>query len=169
MNQNPFYELFVQELRDLYSAETQIVKALPKIIETAVTPELREAFQKHLKEGKNQVTRLEKIFSLLNETSQGETCAAMEGLIEESCKVIESRYESIVKDAALIAAAQRIEHYEIASYGVAKTFAKQLDLDDIADLLEDSQNEEIKADKKLTSIAEGGFFTAGVNKRASER
>jgi ferritin-like metal-binding protein YciE len=169
MSQNAFYKLFLKEISDLYSAENQIVEALPKMIEAASTPELKEAFKNHLKETRNQVARLDNIFAQLNEEPSDETCEAMEGLIAEGNEMIEMEAPSVVRDAALIGAAQRIEHYEIAGYGVAKTFATQLELYDIAQLLKETLEEEGSADKKLTSIAEGGFFTAGINKLASEK
>lgn len=168
MVKNAFFKLFLKELKDLYSAEQQLIVALPKMVDAASTPELKEAFQNHFEETQNQVVRLEDAFVTLKEEPTGETCKAMQGLIKEGEEVIKSKLPSIVKDAALIGAAQRVEHYEIAGYGVAKTFAKLLDFDEIADLLDATLDEEKTADENLTSIAEGGLFTAGVNKRASE-
>lgn len=168
MVQNAFYKLFLKEISDLYSSENQIVEALPSVIEAAQTPELKEALQNHLEETRNQVARLDSIFAQLNENPSENVCEAMEGLIAETKETFESEPSSVVRDAAIIGAVQRIEHYEIAGYGVAKTFATQLELYDIAELLKETLEEEGNADKKLTSIAEGGFFTAGINKRASE-
>ncbi|MBS4167843.1 ferritin-like domain-containing protein [Parachlamydia sp. AcF125] len=168
MVQNAFYKLFLKEISDLYSAEKQLVEALPKMAQAATTPELKEAFEHHLSETENQVARLENIFSMLNENPLKEKCEAMEGLIMEANKVIQNETPSVVKDAALIGAAQRVEHYEIAGYGVAKTFAIQLELYEIAELLKETLAEEGNADKHLTMIAEGGFFTAGINKRAKD-
>ena len=166
MPQNAFYALFIEELQDLYSAENQIIQALPAMISAVSTPELKEALEKHFKETKNQVSRLDQIFSIFKENPQGKKCKAMEGLIEEAQGVLKSNFPAIVRDAAIIGAAQRIEHYEIAGYGVAKAFAKILEYDKAVDLLQASQDEEGHADKTLTSIAEGGFFTAGVNQKA---
>ncbi|WP_059360434.1 ferritin-like domain-containing protein [Parachlamydia acanthamoebae] len=166
MTQNAFYRLFLKEISDLYSAENQLVEALPKMAEAATTPELKEALERHLSQTKKHVARLDSIFSMLNENSFKETCEAMEGLIYEANEIIQNEAPSVVKDAALIGATQRIEHYEIAGYGVAKTFATQLELYDIAELLKESLEEEGNADKHLTVIAEGGFFTTGINKRA---
>lgn len=168
MVQHAFYKLFLKEISDLYSAENQIVDALPKVIEAAQTPELKEALQNHLEETKHQVSRLDNIFAQLNETPLDNVCEAMEGLITECNETIKNESPTVVRDAAIIGACQRIEHYEIAGYGVAKTFASQLELYDIAELLKETLDEEGSADRKLSEIAEGGFFTVGINKRASE-
>lgn len=169
MPKNDFKQLFVEELRDIYSAETQLVEALPKVIKAAENPELKNAVKSHLEETQHQVERLEQIFEIIGEEVGDETCEAMEGLIKECDEVIHRYPQSVVRDAALIAAAQRVEHYEIAVYGTLRTFAKQLDLEEIADLLNETLAEEGNANKKLTSIAEGGFFTAGVNQKAVKR
>lgn len=169
MEQNDFFNLFIKELRDLFSAETQLVKAIPKIKNAATSNDLREAFETHLQKTRGQVSRLEEIFTSLNESPQGVICRGMQGLIQEGEEIMQSPYAADVKDAALIAVAQRIEHYEIACYGVVKAFAQQLDLDEIASMLDESLDEESEADKLLSSIAEGGFFTTGVNKRASQQ
>lgn len=163
MSKNGFYELFLQQLRDLYSAENQMVAALPKMEAAATTEDLKEAFSNHLEETKDQVKRLKTIFSKLKEDPSGENCVAMEGLIQEGQECINENFPAIVKDAALISIAQKIEHYEIAGYGTAKTFAKHLDYKEIVDLLKETLAEEGAADKKLTSIAEGGFFSSGIN------
>ncbi len=169
INENEFFRLFIFELRDLYSAENQLLKALPKMVEAATNTELKEAFSAHLQETKMQVDRLKAIFSSLQQDSSGEECQAMKGLIQEGAEIIKSNFSPLVKDAALIAAAQRIEHYEIAGYGVAKTFAKHLDLSEAASLLKETLSEEGGADKKLTSIAEGSFFRNGINALAAGR
>lgn len=163
MAKNEFYNLFILELRDLYSAENQLLKALPKMAQAASHEDLRQAFLSHLNETKKQVDRLSSIFTALNESPSGEECEAMKGLIREGEEIINSNFSPVVKDAALIAAAQRVEHYEIAGYGVAKTFAKLLDLSEAVNLLKETLAEEGNADKKLTSIAEGSFFTNGIN------
>jgi ferritin-like metal-binding protein YciE len=161
-------DLYVDQLRDLFSAENQLLIALPKMISAANSPELQQALQAHYEETQEHVRRLQKIFADLGETPGGETCEAMEGLIAEGERTINTPGDPNVKDAALIAAAQRVEHYEISGYGTVKTFAKLLDYDDAADLLDDTLQEEGAADHKLTSVAEGGLFTAGINKKAEK-
>lgn len=168
MAKNEFYHLFLMEIRDLYSAENQLLKALPKMAAAASHEDLREAFLMHLNETKGQVDRLNAIFTSLNEKSAGEECPAMKGLIKEGEEIINSNFSPIVKDAALIGAAQRVEHYEIAGYGVAKTFAKHLELSEAAKLLQETLDEEGAANKKLTSIAEGSFFRDGINALATK-
>lgn len=148
-------DLLVHELRDLYSAENQLTHALPKMAKAASTPELQEAFQKHLDETNNQVQRLEQIFESMGVSSRGPKCKGMEGLIAEGDDLIKEKAEPDVADAALITAAQRVEHYEIAGYGGARTFAQMLGMNDVAQLLEQTLDEEKQADEKLTSIAEG--------------
>jgi len=147
-------ELLVDELKDLYSAENQLVKALPKMAKAAASPELKAAFEEHLEETKGQVDRLVTIFEQLEGSPKGKKCKAMEGLIEEGSEFIDADGEDSVKDAALICAAQKVEHYEIASYGCARTFATLLGLDEVAELLQETLDEEGNADKKLTELAE---------------
>jgi len=147
-------ELLVEELKDLYSAENQLVKALPKMAKAASAPELREAFENHLAETKGQVDRLEQIFKNLDGSPKGKKCVAMEGLIEEGADIISEHEESSVRDAALICAAQKVEHYEIAAYGCARTFAQLLDMKEARQLLQETLDEEGNADKKLTELAE---------------
>lgn len=155
MKTKGFKDLFELELKDLYSAEKQLTKALPKMAKAATNAELKEAFESHLEETEGQIERLEKIFDQLGVSySRVEKCKAMEGLVEEGKKVMEEGLEPHVLDAALIAAAQRVEHYEIAGYGCCRTFAQQLGHQDIADLLQETLDEEGNADKKLTDIAE---------------
>lgn len=166
MKKDSIKTLFFSELQDIYSAETQIVEALPDMVKAAESPELKDAFKKHLEETKEQVKRLEKIFKALEIKHPKEKCEAMEGLISEGADVIKEYDKSAVRDAALISKAQRIEHYEISVYGTLRTFARELELDDIAELLDLSLEEEAAADKKLTKIAEGGLLTAGINQRA---
>lgn len=168
MKFNSLEELLIKELQDLYSAETQLIEALPKMQSAASSPELKEAFKKHLAETKQQAKRLETCLSNLQASTKGEKCAAMEGIIEEGSEFIKAQAPAILKDAALIGAAQRVEHYEIAGYGTAKAHAKMLDLSEIADLLDETLDEEAAADKKLTKIAEGSMFTSGINKQASK-
>ena len=146
-------DLFIEQLKDLYSAEKQLVQALPKMAKAATTPELAQAITDHLSQTQNHVSRLEECFEHLNASARGKRCKGMEGLIEEGKETIEEEGEGIVKDAGLIAAAQRVEHYEISGYGTAKTMASLLGLDDLADLLEETLGEEEEADKLLSQIA----------------
>lgn len=163
-----FYDLFLHELQDIYNAETQIAEALPHIAKAATSEELREALTKHAKETREQVKRLERVFSLLKEQPENRACAAMDGLLKEASEITRQQKDSVIKDAAIIAACQKVEHYEISSYGTAKAHAKLLDFSEIEDLLCDSLDEEGAANKKLTSLAEGSFFTSGINKQALE-
>jgi ferritin-like metal-binding protein YciE len=147
-------DLLVHQLEDLYSAEEQLISALPKMSQAASSSELKQAFDQHLGETKRQKDRLDQAFRLLNCEPESHTCAAMEGLVEEGSEVIGAKGDPDVKDAALIAAAQRVEHYEIAAYGCARTFAQRLGRNDVANLLQQSLDEEGNADKILTDIAE---------------
>lgn len=147
-------DLYVDELKDLYNAEHQILKALPKMAKAASAPQLTKAFTDHLEQTKDQVGRLEKIFRKLDVSPKGKMCKAMEGLLEEGKEVIDEDADPTVKDAALIAAAQRVEHYEMAGYGCVRTFARLLGEDSAADLLQETLDEEGAADKKLTKLAE---------------
>ncbi len=147
-------DLFIEELRDLYSAEKQIIKALPKMRKAANSDQLKTAFEEHLEQTKGHVARLEQIFEALGEKPTGKTCKAMEGLVEEGSEMIAEKAEPAVKDAGLIAAAQRVEHYEMAGYGTARTFAEHLKLNDAAKLLQKTLGEEEATDKKLTDLAE---------------
>ena len=159
-------DLFVEQLRDLYSAETQLVEALPKLASAASHDELRQAFEHHLEETRGHVDRLREVFEQLGTTPGGETCKAMKGLIAEGDEIVKAEGDSAVKDAALIAAAQRVEHYEIAGYGTVRTLAGELDLGDARDLLDQTLDEESSADKLLTKIATGGMLKTGINERA---
>jgi len=167
LKKDSLMSLFEEELLDMLDAEEQIVQALPNMIKSADSPELKDAFTTHLEETKNQVRRLEEICNMINLREKGETCEAMVGLIRECKRVINDFPKSFVRDAALISKAQRIEHYEISAYGTLKTFAKLLDIDDAIDLLEDNQEEEVNADELLTQIAEGSLLTTGINQKAS--
>ena len=154
MSMDSLKDLYIDELKDLYNAENQLVKALPKMAKKASAPELKEAFEDHLKQTKTHVERLERIFDDLDEKPTGKTCKAMKGLVEEGQEVIDEDGEESVLDAALIGAAQRVEHYEMAGYGVVRTFASLLGEDDAAELLQKTLDEEGEADQKLTSLAE---------------
>jgi ferritin-like metal-binding protein YciE len=158
-------DLFEHEISDLYSAETQLVAALPKLAAAASNDDLREAFQHHLEETRDHVRRLEDIRAELRLT-RSDVCEGMRGLIEEGNEIVNAEGDSAVKDAALIAAAQRVEHYEIAAYGTARTLAGELDLDDAKDQLDQTLDEESNADKLLTKIAIGGMLRTGINQQA---
>jgi len=145
--------LYVDELRDLYSAEQQLVKALPKLVKNAETQELSDAIANHLEETRNHVTRLEEIFEKLDESPKGKKCVGMEGLIKEGAEVIDE-FEGKVLDAGLISAAQRVEHYEISAYGTVCTFAELLNRSEDLDLLKETLEEEKHADEKLTQLSE---------------
>jgi ferritin-like metal-binding protein YciE len=146
-------QLYIEELRDLHSAEKQLVKALPKMAKAASSPELKQGILTHLEETKNQVTRLETIFERLGVSSKGKKCKAMEGLIEEGEELLGEDAEPEVLDAGIIAAAQRVEHYEIAGYGTARTYAQMLGETEAQQLLQETLNEEGATDKKLTELA----------------
>jgi ferritin-like metal-binding protein YciE len=156
-------DLFYDQLQDAYSAETQLTKALPKMAKAAGSAELRAGFEHHLAETKNQVTRLEQVCKAVGCKTSGETCEAMEGLIEEGEEIIGLGLDPDAQDAGLIAAAQKVEHYEIALYGTLCSFAKQLGHQDAARILHETLDEERKTDQKLTQLAE-----RGVNSRASK-
>lgn len=147
-------DLLVNQLEDLYDAEKRLTDALPKMAEAASSPELRSAFLSHLQQTKDHVARLDVAFRRLNHAPGHETCQAMKGLISEGEEAIRAKGDTAVKDAALIAAAQRVEHYEMAGYGTSRTFARRLGLNDVAQLLQTTLNEEGEADKLLTEIAE---------------
>jgi len=146
-------DLFVHDLKDLYSAEVQLTKALPKMAKAASEPALKEAFQTHLKETEVQIERLEKIFDELEENPKGKKCKAMEGLIEEGKELMEEDADPSVMDAGLIGAAQKVEHYEIAGYGTVRTYAQMLGNEEAARLLQQTLDEEGATDKKLNQLA----------------
>jgi ferritin-like metal-binding protein YciE len=147
-------DLFLEQLKDLYDAEHRLCDALPLMAGAAEAPELKDAFNRHLRETQEQVRRLEQVFRQLGHEPQREACEAMKGLVDEGSEMIEAKGDSAVKDAALIAAAQRVEHYEISGYGTARTFAQRLGHMAAAQLLEQTLEEEKAADHKLTEIAE---------------
>ncbi|MFN0051996.1 MAG: ferritin-like domain-containing protein [Planctomycetales bacterium] len=154
MKLETLHDLYVEELKDLYSAEHQLLKALPKMAKAASDPNLAKAFTSHLAETEEQVERLEKIFEKLEVSPKGKACKAMQGLLEEGKEVMAEDADPTVMDAALIAAAQRVEHYEMAGYGCVRTFARLLGYEKAADLLQATLDEEGAADKKLTELAE---------------
>jgi ferritin-like metal-binding protein YciE len=158
-------DLFLNELKDIYNAEKQILRALPRMAKAAESPELSQAFTNHLRETEGHVERLERIFKSLGQTARGKTCKGMQGLLEEGKEILEEDGAPEVIDAALISAAQRVEHYEMAAYGCLRTYAQLLGMNDADRLLDQTLQEEEKADKTLTGLAEGGLnqaaFAAG--------
>lgn len=154
---NSLQELYVEELKDIYNAEQQILKALPKMMKAASDRELQRAFAQHEKQTQQQVKRLDRIFRELGETPRGKKCKGMEGLIEEGADLIKEKPEPEVLDAGLIAAAQRVEHYEIAAYGTVRTYAEQLGHSEHASLLQQTLDEEGETDKLLSALAESSI------------
>ena len=159
---NPLEDLFTETLKDIYFAEKQILRALPKMAKEATSPELKEAFEKHRDETENQVERLNQIFELMGRPARGKTCEAIIGIIDEAKEVMDEFKGEDALDAGLTASAQTVEHYEIARYGTLKTWARQLGMDDAAKLLDQTLQEEIKTDKLLTDLA-----MKNVNKKAA--
>lgn len=151
---NSLHELLMQEIKDLYSAETQLVKALPKMAKAATDPDLKAGFETHLAETEGHVERLEEVAKLLEGTPRGKSCKAMKGLVEEGEETIEEDGHPAFKDLALITAAQKVEHYEIAGYGSARALAQVMGRSDVADLLQATLDEEGTTDKNLTALAE---------------
>jgi ferritin-like metal-binding protein YciE len=151
------HTLMLDEIRDLYDAEQQLVRALPKIAEAATSPELRMAIEGHLEETKGQVGRLERAFAVLGETVKGKHCAGIAGILDEGKHLLKSDFEGAVKDAGIIAGAQRVEHYETAAYGNVIAWARAMGHEEVAEILHESLEEEKAANDKLTSIGEGGL------------
>jgi ferritin-like metal-binding protein YciE len=169
-NNGGLFDIFIDGLAAIYDGENQIVVALPKLAQAATTPDLKEAFNDHLAETKNQVKRLEKIFSIIKQKAPTHHCKVMESLLNVGDEYVKNISKSLTLDAALISAAQKVEHFEMATYGSLRSFAKTLDLDsDIKSLLQETLDEEGAADKKLTKIADGSIFTSGVNQEAVSR
>jgi ferritin-like metal-binding protein YciE len=162
MNKDSLRELYIDELRDLYNAETQLVKALPKMAKAAANRQLREAFEEHLRQTSEHVSRLEQIFEQLEEKPSGKRCLGIEGLVKEGAETMNDNYRDAVKDAAIIGAAQRVEHYEMAAYGTVRTFAELLGETEHVTLLEQTLEEEKQADEKLTELAQE------INRRAAQ-
>jgi ferritin-like metal-binding protein YciE len=153
MELETLHDLYIHELKDLYSAETQIIKALPKMIKAATSPKLAAGFKTHLEETREHATRLEKILKNHDESIRGPKCKGMEGVIKEGAEMIEEDAEDDVRDAGLISAAQRVEHYEMAGYGTARTYAQLLGDKQSAKLLQKTLDEEGATDRKLTTLA----------------
>jgi ferritin-like metal-binding protein YciE len=151
--QETFRDLYIEQLRDIYNAEQQLIKALPKMAKASTSDELRGGFEEHLEQTREHAQRLEQIFQAMGEKPTGTKCKAMEGLVEEGGEAIDSDYGGEVKDAALIAAAQRVEHYEMAAYGTAKAFAELLGESNAVKLLNETFEEEKETDQKLTELS----------------
>lgn len=156
--------LYIHQLRDMYSAETQLTKALPLMAKAASDEQLRQSFEQHLQETEGQIQRLQQIFDKLGEKPTGETCRAMEGLVREGKETIDMKGDDQVKDAALIVASQKIEHYEIAGYGSLATFANMMQETEAAELLNATLKEERLTDEKLTTLAE-----QSINQKAAQK
>jgi ferritin-like metal-binding protein YciE len=163
MPQDSLRDLYIEELRDLYDAEQQIIQALPKMAQTASSQELKTAFQQHLEQTRGQVDRLEQIFRKLNTNPQGKKCVGVQGVIREGEQLIKQGGDPETLDAGLIGAAQKVEHYEIAGYGTVRTWARRLGDQEAAQLLQQTLDEEGETDKKLTRLAE-----AGINQEAAQ-
>jgi ferritin-like metal-binding protein YciE len=154
MQKDSLRQLYVNELKDLYNAETQLVKALPKMAKASSNAELRQGFEEHLRQTSEHVSRLEQIFEMLGEKATGTKCLGMEGLVKEGAETMSEDYEDALMDAAIIGAAQKVEHYEIAGYGTVRTFAELLGENEHVSLLEQTLEEEKETDQKLTQLAE---------------
>jgi ferritin-like metal-binding protein YciE len=157
---NNLRDALVDEIKDLYNAEKQLVKALPKMAKAASSDELRDAFETHLEETEGHVARLEQVFELLDEKPRGKHCAGMAGIVEEGSEKLQEDMEDTVLDASLIGAAQKVEHYEICAYGTVSAWAEALGLNEVAELLNQTLEEEKAADEKLTALAESGINDA---------
>src|SRR6187551_1640698 len=155
--QGTLHDAFIDELRDAYDAEKQLIKALPKLAKASTSPDLRAAFESHLEETRGQVEKLEQVFASLDEKVRGKHCDGIAGIIEEGKSVMEEDFDEASMDACLIAAGQRAEHYEMAAYGTLVAWAKAMGHDEAADLLQQTLDEEKAADKKLSGLAEGGI------------
>lgn len=156
--------LLEDQLKDIYWAEKALTKAIPKMIKNATSEELVEALENHLEETENQVTRVEEVFEILEKRPQAKKCEAMDGLIAEAEQLMKENEEGVIRDAAIISAAQKVEHYEIATYGTLRTYAQTLGLDDVAEILEEILEEEKNADETLTEVAE-----SAINLEAAEQ
>ncbi len=167
MEFNSLKDVLQEQLEDLHSAETQLVEALPKMAQAAGHDELRTAFEQHLEETRGHVKRVEEALGELGISGSSEECKGMKGLIAEGEEIMKVQGDPSAKDAALIGAAQRVEHYEIAAYGTARQLAEDVGLDGIRDLMDQTLDEESQADKLLTKIATGGMLKSGVNEQAS--
>lgn len=163
---NSIKDLFIDELKLILNGEKQIVKAFPDVVKATESPDLKEAIKTHLEETKEQVVRLEKIFKLIKVPVTEETNVIIQDMIKDCNRIINSFPQSALRDAGIIEKCQCVEHFEIAVYGTLRTFAKELEFDKVADLLQDTLDEEANADKTLTKIAEGGLLSTGINQLA---
>ena len=163
-NLNSLENLFLYEIRDLYHAEKQLVKALPKVAKKATSTELRNGIEEHLRQTEEHVMRLERVFEMLGEPVKAQKCKGMEGILDEADETIDLKGTPETLDAAIIAAAQKVEHYEIAGYGTVAAWAEMLGRDDVQNLLRQTLDEEMRADRKLTEIAKGW-----INQRSADR
>ena len=161
MNQEILKELFVEQLRDILDAEKQLVKALPKLAKAAESEDVTEALRSHLEETQNHVTRLEEVFGMFGVAARAKPCKGMRGLIEEGNEAVQEEDEGILRDLAIIAGAQRVEHYEISAYGTVRTLAEHLELNDAVELLQQTEDEEKEADSKLTQVATELYESSG--------
>ena len=168
MQKGSIRQLYVDELRDLYNAETQLVKALPKMAKASSNAELRQGFEEHLRQTSEHVSRLEQIFEALDEKPTGKKCLGMDGLVKEAAETVKENYEAAAMDAAIIGAAQRVEHYEIAGYGTARTLAQLLGEAGHVALLEQTLEEEKQTDQKLTELSEDINRQAAAAERTNE-
>jgi ferritin-like metal-binding protein YciE len=166
--QATLHDAFIDELRDAYDAEKQVLKALPKLVKAATSPDLQAAFEEHLEETQGQVDRLERVFEILDEKPRGKRCDGMAGILEEGKKVMEEGFDGLVLDACLIASAQRVEHYEMAAYGTLVSWARAMGHTDAAELLEETLDEEKAADARLSHLAKGDINEEAASVGASE-
>lgn len=164
---NALHDLYVEQLKDMYSAEKQLTQALPKMAEAASTPELRKAFQMHLQETQNHLQQVRAILDELDENPGNKVCKGMQGLVEEGNEVLKQQGRPKARDAALIIAAQKAEHYEIASYGGLRAYARTLGYNDAEATLNSILDQEYEADQKLDDLAEGGILQEGLNEQAA--
>lgn len=169
MKINSLHDLYIDELRDLYDAENQLIKALPKMAEASTASELRRGFEEHLEQTRGHAQRLEQIFERLGEKAKGKKCKGMEGIVKEGSEVLDDDMNQETRDAAIIGAAQRVEHYEIAGYGTARTHADLLGFDEDSRLLEETLDEEKETDQKLTDLGENINVEAGGGEEAPRR
>jgi ferritin-like metal-binding protein YciE len=168
MAENTLRDALVDEIRDLYNAEKQLTKALPKLAKAACSDELREALEAHLGETQGQITRLERVFELLDEKPRGKHCAGIAGIIEEGGEMLKEDFDGAVMDAVIIASGQRAEHYEIAAYGTVIAWAEALELTEVAEVLTETLEEEKAADEKLSALAEAGINEAATAEASDE-
>jgi ferritin-like metal-binding protein YciE len=169
MNLQSLHNLYLSELRMLYDAENQILKALPKMVGAASSGELKQAFQAHLEQTQLHVNRLEEVFEMQAESPKSEKCAGMEGILKEGSELVKTHGDAMVRDAALISGAQRVEHYEIAVYGCVRTWAEQLGFDRAAHVLQTTLQEEVQTDQLLTSIAKSKVNVEAAHSAGSGR